>query len=114
MVNSETFKKIFRDMDEKSRENTLDSRKLNDLNGIIDLDAVLNQLSNTNSASFANERTDLSGCPSMNSEKSLKTHDNTDNKIGDGLNSLDYATQNNQNTTKSRLTSFKKSASNFM
>ena len=62
MVNSETFKKIFRDMDEKSKDITSDSNKKFDLHNIIDLDAVFNQLSNTASASFANERTELSGC----------------------------------------------------
>ena len=111
MVNSETFKKIFRDMDEKNKDITSDSNKKNDLHNIIDLDAVLNHMSNTASASFANERTELSGCQSMNSEKSLKTHDNTDKLVADGLNSLDYQTHN---STKNRLSSFKKSASNFM
>lgn len=109
MVNSETFKKIFRDMDEKSKDMTQESRKKYDLHNVIDLDAVLNQLSNTGSAFFANERTEFSGCQSMNSEKSLKTHDNVD-QLGDGVNSLDYA----QTSTNHRLMPFKKSASNFM
>ena len=68
MVNSETFKKIFKEI-ENSRELSSDSLKN------IDYDALLNQLTNSASASAINERTELSGCPSMTSDKSLKSHE---------------------------------------
>lgn len=42
MVNSETFKKIFKDLEEKSKEMNLDGRKMQDVQGLVDLDAVCN------------------------------------------------------------------------
>ena len=42
MVNSETFKKIFKDLEEKSKEMSYDSRKMQEMQNLVDLDAVWN------------------------------------------------------------------------
>ena len=59
MVNSDAFKKIFKDLEEKSKDSKANGKI--EMRDFIDLETALNQVSNTASVTLVNEQADFNG-----------------------------------------------------